>query len=270
MTSTNPHTLSFPRRFTAGPFPLSFSDVKIVDGAGRVVFEQAQVAAPAHWSPAAVQIAASKFFRKAGVPSKTTEAPGFEHIPAPLRPRIPAPDATFGPETSVFQVAHRLAGAWAYGALVGGYVSEADALVFYDEMHGMLLGQYGAPNSPQFFNTGLWWAYGIKGGEGGLFAADHHTGKVEPIATTYERPQVSACYIQTVRDDLTGDGGIMDLWTKEARVFKGGAGSGVNVSAIRGEGEPLSSGGKSSGLLSFLKAGDRSDSPFDCGPGDPR
>jgi ribonucleoside-diphosphate reductase alpha chain len=158
----------------------------------------------------------------------------------------------FGGETSARQVFDRLAGTWAYWGWKGGYFStEEDARAYYDEMRAMLAPQMGAPNSPQWFNTGLHWAYGIDGPGQGHFYVDHVTGKLTRSASAYEHPQPHACFIQSVADDLVNEGGIMDLWVREARLFKYGSGTGTNFSSLRGEGEPLSGGGKSSGPDGF-------------------
>ncbi|MGR3583583.1 MAG: adenosylcobalamin-dependent ribonucleoside-diphosphate reductase, partial [Pseudooceanicola nanhaiensis] len=152
----------------------------------------------------------------------------------------------------------RLAGAWAYWGWKGGYfTTEEDARAYYDEMRFMLATQKGAPNSPQWFNTGLHWAYGIDGPSQGHYYVDFKTGELTKSASAYEHPQPHACFIQSVADDLVGDGGIMDLWVREARLFKYGSGTGTNFSSLRAEGEKLSGGGKSSGLMGFLKIGDR-------------
>jgi ribonucleoside-diphosphate reductase alpha chain len=152
----------------------------------------------------------------------------------------------------------RLAGAWAYWGWKGGYfTTEADARAYYDEMRFMLARQMAAPNSPQWFNTGLHWAYGIDGPSQGHFYVDHQTGELTKSDSAYEHPQPHACFIQSVKDDLVNEGGIMDLWVREARLFKYGSGTGTNFSSLRGEGEKLSGGGKSSGLMGFLKIGDR-------------
>jgi ribonucleoside-diphosphate reductase alpha chain len=164
----------------------------------------------------------------------------------------------FGGETSARQVFDRLAGAWAYWGWKGGYfTTEEDARAYYDEMRVMLAMQMAAPNSPQWFNTGLHWAYGIDGPSQGHYYVDFETGELTKSASAYEHPQPHACFIQSVKDDLVGDGGIMDLWVREARLFKYGSGTGTNFSSLRGEGERLSGGGKSSGLMGFLKIGDR-------------
>ncbi|HVV81097.1 MAG TPA: vitamin B12-dependent ribonucleotide reductase, partial [Pseudolabrys sp.] len=152
----------------------------------------------------------------------------------------------------------RLAGTWTYWGWKGGYFdAEADAKAFYDEMRYMLARQMAAPNSPQWFNTGLHWAYGIDGPGQGHFYVDPFTKTLEQSKSAYEHPQPHACFIQGINDDLVNEGGIMDLWVREARLFKYGSGTGSNFSALRGEGERLSGGGKSSGLMSFLKIGDR-------------
>ena len=121
----------------------------------------------------------------------------------------------------------------------------------------MLAAQIAAPNSPQWFNTGLHWAYGIDGPGQGHFYVDHETGKLTRSKSSYEHPQPHACFIQSIKDDLVNEGGIMDLWVREARLFKYGSGTGTNFSRLRGENEKLSGGGRSSGLMSFLKIGDR-------------
>jgi len=163
----------------------------------------------------------------------------------------------YGPETSAKQVFDRMAGAWAYWGWKGGYFDNEEAAQnFMDEMRAMLAMQMAAPNSPQWFNTGLHWAYGIDAVGQGHFYVDHASGRLTESESAYERPQPHACFIQSVEDSLTGDGGVMDLWKREALLFKYGSGSGTNFSNIRGADEPLSSGGKSSGLLSFLKVGD--------------
>ena len=163
-----------------------------------------------------------------------------------------------GGETSAKQCFDRLAGTWTYWGWKGGYFdAEADARAFYDELRLMLARQMAAPNSPQWFNTGLHWAYGIDGPAQGHYYVDHRTGKVRASDSAYEHPQPHACFIQSVADDLVNEGGIMDLWVREARLFKYGSGTGSNFSKLRGEGERLSGGGRSSGLMSFLKIGDR-------------
>ena len=164
----------------------------------------------------------------------------------------------YGGETSARQVFDRMAGTWTYWGWKGGYFdTEEDARAFYDEIRLMLARQIGAPNSPQWFNTGLHWAYGIDGPAQGHYFVDCGTGKLRASESAYEHPQPHACFIQSVADDLVNQGGIMDLWVREARIFKYGSGSGSNFSKLRGEGESLSGGGKSSGLMSFLRIGDR-------------
>ncbi len=180
-------------------------------------------------------------------------------MPECLRRSAPADgDPRDGHETDARQVFRRLAGCWTYWGWKGGYFSsEADARAFHDEICHMLAAQQAAPNSPQWFNTGLFWAYGIDGPAQGHYRVDPATGQVVRSTSAYEHPAPHACFIQGVADDLVNEGGIMDLWVREARIFKYGSGTGSNFSAIRAEGEPLSGGGKSSGLMSFLKIGDR-------------
>jgi ribonucleotide reductase alpha subunit len=230
---------------------------RIVNPNGSMIFEAKDIQIPGTWSQVATDIIAQKYFRKAGVPSalKRVEEPG---VPEWLWRSEPADGATFGPETDARQVFHRLAGTWTYWGYKYGYFdTEADAHVYYDEMCAMLARQIGAPNSPQWFNTGLHWAYGIAGPAQGHHFVDPGTGKLTTATSAYEHPAPHACYIQSVSDDLVNEGGIMDLWVREARIFKYGAGSGSNFSALRGSGEKLSGGGNSSGLMSFLRVGDR-------------
>jgi ribonucleoside-diphosphate reductase alpha chain len=168
------------------------------------------------------------------------------------------PTQRSGGESKATQVFDRLAGTWTYWGWKGGYFdAEADARSFYDEMRYMMARQMGAPNSPQWFNTGLHWAYGIDGPAQGHYYVDYRSGKLVASESAYEHPQPHACFIQSVADDLVNEGGIMDLWVREARLFKYGSGTGSNFSKLRGENERLSGGGRSSGLMSFLKIGDR-------------
>ena len=244
-------------------FRTTSSEIRNPDGS--VVFRQQEVDVPAGWSQVACDVLAQKYFRKAGVPARL--APVAEKgMPKWLR-RSAADDkaladlpeaARFGGETSARQVFDRLAGTWTYWGWKGGYFSsEADARTFYDELRFMLATQRCAPNSPQWFNTGLHWAYGIDGPAQGHFFVDSASGETLASNSAYERPQPHACFIQSIDDDLVNDGGIMDLWVREARLFKYGSGSGTNFSRLRAENERLSGGGKSSGLMSFLKIGDR-------------
>ena len=229
---------------------------------GSVVFRNDRVEAPEDWSQVAIDILAQKYFRKAGVADAADLKPvPEENIPAWLARRAPGKpgkDAATGGETSARQVFDRLAGTWTYWGWKGGYFAdEADARAYYDEMRFMLARQMAAPNSPQWFNTGLHWAYGIDGPGQGHHYVDHETGALTEASSAYEHPQPHACFIQSISDDLVNDGGIMDLWVREARLFKYGSGTGTNFSNLRGANEPLSGGGKSSGLMSFLKIGDR-------------
>ncbi len=204
---------------------------------GDVVFEMHDVEVPESWSQVATDILAQKYFRKTGVPQA---------------------DGKLGRENSIKQVAHRLAHCWrSWGEKSGYFETGIDAKIFYDELVYMIIGQYAAPNSPQWFNTGLFSSYGIKGTEQGHWYVDGETEKLLPSKSAYERPQPHACFILSVKDDLVNPGGIMDLWTREARIFKYGSGVGTNYSSLRGENEKLSGGGQSSGLMSFLKIGDR-------------
>ncbi len=243
------------RRFTkSGHDP--FASVKWVSRSSRisnpdgsVVFEMADAEVPESWSQLATDIMVSKYFRKAGVPQMDDAG----NVLRDGQGRV-----ITGPERSAQQVIHRLCGCWRHWGEKHGYFdSSADAQAFYDEMAHMLVHQMAAPNSPQWFNTGLNWAYGVTGPAQGHWCVDPESGRTEECEDAYTHPQPHACFIQSVRDDLVGESGIMDLWTREARLFKYGSGTGTNFSSLRGEDEPLSGGGKSSGLMSWLKIGDR-------------
>ncbi|WP_424943335.1 vitamin B12-dependent ribonucleotide reductase [Aliiroseovarius crassostreae] len=244
-------------------FTTTSSEIRNPDG--TVVFKLDECEVPGSWSQVASDVIAQKYFRKAGVPAvlkrvKEKGVPEFlwRSVPDEAALADLPEDEQFGGETSAKQVFDRLAGAWAYWGWKGGYfTSEEDASAYYDEMRHMLASQRAAPNSPQWFNTGLHWAYGIDGPSQGHHYVDHKTGELTRSASAYEHPQPHACFIQSVGDDLVGDGGIMDLWVREARLFKYGSGTGTNFSSLRAENESLSGGGKSSGLMGFLKIGDR-------------
>ncbi|WP_137700623.1 vitamin B12-dependent ribonucleotide reductase [Marimonas lutisalis] len=237
-------------------FVTTASEIRNPDG--TVVFRLDEVEVPSSWSQVASDVIAQKYFRKAGVPSRLKKVKD-KGVPEFLWRAVPdGDDVEFGGETSAKQVFDRLAGAWAYWGWKGGYFSsEEDASAYYDEMRYMLASQMAAPNSPQWFNTGLHWAYGIDGPGQGHHYVDYKTGKLTKSTSAYEHPQPHACFIQSVADDLVNEGGIMDLWVREARLFKYGSGTGTNFSSLRAEGESLSGGGKSSGLMGFLKIGDR-------------
>ena len=243
MTTASSNGLQFQRRFTkegVSPFDMFEYDYRtsiIRNPSGEVVFEMNNVEVPKQWSQIATDIIAQKYFRKAGVPQ---------------------PDGTLGRETSTRQVAHRMANCWrVWGERYNYFASAKDAEVFYEELVYSILNQACVPNSPQWFNTGLHESYGIKGKPQGHYFVDELDGQLKKSTSAYERPQPHACFILSVDDDLVNEGGIMDLWVREARIFKYGSGVGTNFSNIRGEGEKLSGGGSSSGLMSFLKIGDR-------------
>jgi ribonucleoside-diphosphate reductase alpha chain len=244
-------------------FRKTTSEIRNPDGS--IVFKLEGIDVPAAWSQVACDIIAQKYFRKAGVPARlkpvseknvpewlwrqTADKKALQELPEEER---------FVGETSSTEVFDRLAGTWAYWGWKGGYFDgEDDARAYFDEMRFMLASQMGAPNSPQWFNTGLHWAYGIEGPAQGHSYVDFKTGKLKKSVNSYEHPQPHACFIQSVDDDLVNEGGIMDLWVREARLFKYGSGTGTNFSNLRSAGESLSGGGKSSGLMSFLKIGDR-------------
>jgi len=263
--------MHFERRFTTSgkdaydalEFRRATSEIRNPDG--TIVFRAEDIEVPAQFSQVATDILAQKYFRKAGVPAalrrvEESAVPSWlwrSEADSKALAKLPE-DARYSGEVSAKQVFDRLAGTWTYWGWKGGYfTSEEDARTYFDEMRYMLAMQMAAPNSPQWFNTGLHWAYGIDGPSQGHFYVDYKTGKLTRSATAYEHPQPHACFIQSVSDDLVNDGGIMDLWVREARLFKYGSGTGSNFSRLRGEGESLSGGGKSSGLMSFLRIGDR-------------
>jgi ribonucleoside-diphosphate reductase alpha chain len=231
---------------------------RITNPDGSVVFEMKDILVPEHWSQVAVDVLAQKYFRKAGVPARLEPVPELD-VPEWLRRQRPAEgDPCTSQERDARQVFARLAGCWTYWGWKGGYFSSTtDARAFFDETCYMLAAQMAAPNSPQWFNTGLYWAYGIAGPPQGHYFVDPKTEQMTRASSAYEHPAPHACFIQSIQDDLVNEGGIMDLWVREARIFKYGSGTGTNFSALRAEGEPLSGGGKSSGLMSFLKIGDR-------------
>jgi ribonucleoside-diphosphate reductase alpha chain len=240
-------------------------DVAMKNPDGSVVFEALGVEVPEFWSQVAGDVITQKYFRKAGVAARLKKVEEnrvpswlWRSVPDEVAlEKLPENERNIG-ENSSKQVFDRLAGAWTYWGWKGGYFdTEEDARTFYDEMRFMLAMQMAAPNSPQWFNTGLHWAYGIDGPSQGHYYVDGETKKLTRSKSSYERPQPHACFIQGVKDDLVNDGGIMDLWEREARLFKYGSGTGSNFSDLRGAGEKLSGGGKSSGLMSFLKIGDR-------------
>ena len=244
-------------------FEKRVSEIRNTDGS--VVFIMDSIEMPADWSQVAVDIMAQKYFRKKGIPVKVKKV--YERgVPEWLQRSEIDEEALqhleegdrYSGETSSRQVFNRLAGTWTYWGWKHGYFeSEEDAASYYDEMLFMLGNQMCAPNSPQWFNTGLFWAYGITGPSQGHYYVDSDTGKITASKDAYSRPQPHACFIQSIDDDLVNENGIMDLWVREARLFKYGSGTGTNFSKIRGAGECLSGGGKSSGLMSFLRIGDR-------------
>jgi ribonucleoside-diphosphate reductase alpha chain len=244
-------------------FRLTTSEIRNPDGS--VVFRLENVEVPEFWSQVASDVLAQKYFRKAGVAARLKKVEE-ETVPSWLWRSVPDVEALaalpenerYVSELSAKQVFDRLAGCWTYWGWKGGYFSsEEDARAFSDELRYMLAKQMVAPNSPQWFNTGLHWAYGVDGPGQGHYYVDPFTGKLTKSKSSYEHPQPHACFIQGVNDDLVNEGGIMDLWVREARLFKYGSGTGSNFSRLRGEGEKLSGGGRSSGLMSFLKIGDR-------------
>ena len=257
------HTTSGHSPYAQIDFRLTTSEIRNPDGS--VVFRLENVEVPEFWSQVASDVLAQKYFRKAGVAARLKKVEE-ETVPSFLWRSVPDTEALaslpeserYVSELSARQVFDRLAGCWTYWGWKGGYfTSEEDASAFHDELRFMLAKQMVAPNSPQWFNTGLHWAYGVDGPGQGHYYVDPFTGKLTKSKSAYEHPQPHACFIQGVGDDLVNEGGIMDLWVREARLFKYGSGTGSNFSRLRGEGEKLSGGGRSSGLMSFLKIGDR-------------
>ncbi|MBN2751352.1 MAG: vitamin B12-dependent ribonucleotide reductase [Rhodospirillaceae bacterium] len=239
-------------------FRYTSSEIRKPDGS--IVFSLQDIEVPTDWSQVACDILAQKYFRKAGVPVALKRV---EETDVPAWLWRSEPDLSVSTEavseTKATQVFDRMAGTWTYWGWKGGYFdAESDARAYFDEMRYMLCRQMSAPNSPQWFNTGMHWAYGIDGPSQGHYYVDFKSGKLVRSNSAYEHPQPHACFIQSVSDDLVNDGGIMDLWMREARLFKYGSGTGTNFSSLRAEGENLSGGGRSSGMMSFLKIGDRS------------
>src|ERR1043165_6936654 len=221
-------------------FRSTSSEIKNPDGS--VVFKAEDISVPADWSQVACDVLAQKYFRKAGVPKVLRPVPE-DDVPAWLWRREPDSEALASVdsaqrnvgENDARQVFDRLAGTWTYWGWKGGYFdAERDARAFFDEMRYMLAAQMAAPNSPQWFNTGLHWAYGIDGPAQGHHYVDFRTGELVVSESAYEHPQPHACFIQGVQDDLVNEGGIMDLWVREARLFKYGSGTRSNLSQPRG------------------------------------
>ncbi len=248
--------MGIPRMFTTpGSDPLEEvayekRTSRITNPDGSVVFEMHGAEVPVGWSQVATDIVVSKYFRKAGVPQTDDQGNLLRDENGEVR---------LGPERSVKQVIRRMAGCWRHwGQQEGYFATPQDAQAFEDEISAMLVRQMVAPNSPQWFNTGLHYAYGLTGPAQGHYYCDPDTGEARRSPDAYSHPQPHACFILSIDDDLVNEGGIMDLWVREARIFKYGSGTGTNFSTLRGAGEPLSGGGKSSGLMSFLRIGDRS------------
>lgn len=207
---------------------------QIFDPDGQLVFEMDKVEAPESWSQLAIDVAASKYFRKTGLPQSISKT---------------------GSETSVKQMVSRVVNTITQaGELAKDYFSsKEDQRQFSEELTHILVQQKGAFNSPVWFNCGLFHQYGIKGSPGNFYWDDKEEG-VKASTNAYEHPQCSACFIQSVEDDLSS---IFDLIKQEAKIFKYGSGSGTNFSPIRGRQEAIQGGGKSSGVMAFLEVFDR-------------
>ena len=238
---------------------------------GKAIFSDEFVVVPSFWSQIASDIIAQKYFRKAGVKrdkiyewEKYSKAQKETADGSAAQRDFVLPED--GAEHDVRQVFHRLAYTWMdWGRKNKYFDNQDDEKAFYDETCYMLAHQIAAPNSPQWFNTGLYAVYGIEGPAQGHYYFDPASGAVKKSESAYKRPQPHACFVLSVNDDLVNPGGIMDLVTREARLFKYGSGTGSNFSRIRAQHEKLSGGGVSSGLLSFLKIGDRSASAIKSG-----
>ncbi|MCF7844344.1 MAG: vitamin B12-dependent ribonucleotide reductase [Kiritimatiellales bacterium] len=255
MPKTEGKGLTIERKFTTpGSDPLEEVIYEkrrscISNSDGSVVFEMEGAEIPSDWSQMATDIMVSKYFRKAEVPQVDEQGNVLKDEQGNI---------ITGPERSVKQVVRRLSGCWRHWGQQFNYFETAqDAQAFEDELSYMLVHQMSAPNSPQWFNTGLNYSYGITGPAQGHYYCDPKTGEMKQSTDAYTHPQPHACFIQSVSDDMVNPGGLMDLWVREARLFKYGSGTGTNFSEIRGFGEALSGGGVSSGLMSFLKIGDR-------------
>jgi ribonucleoside-diphosphate reductase alpha chain len=194
---------------------------------GSTVFKLDQIDVPESWSQLAIDILAQKYFRKAGVPQRDDD--GNSIIGQDGKPQL-------GGERDARQVFERLAGCWTHwGKAYGYFKTLEDSATFHDELCYMLAHQMAAPNSPQWFNTGLHYAYGLSGPAQGHYYVDPKTREVVKAANAFEHPQPHACFIQSIEDDLVNDNGIMDLWVREARLFKYGSGTGRNFSKLRGD-----------------------------------
>lgn len=223
----------FTRESLLSEIPRVQKDALVTNPDGSVVFRLDGIETPASWSDRAVRVAAQKYFLKEGAQSR---------------------DGRF--ERSVFEMVYGVAHTIAQSGFDQGYFATADdAFVFEEELAHLLIHQYGAFNSPVWFNVRLGHMYGVRG-SGGNWAWNRETGEYTTTPDSYMRPQISACFIQEVNDNLVEDDGIWELWKKEARLFKLGSGSGVNVSRIREKDAPLTAGGTASGVMSFLPAGD--------------
>ncbi|MCX7026998.1 MAG: adenosylcobalamin-dependent ribonucleoside-diphosphate reductase [Spirochaetes bacterium] len=262
--------MKFDQRFTrkgSGPYAgitweRRMSEIRNPNG--KLVFHMDSVTVPSTWSQIATDILAQKYFRKAGIAEGKALA-WTERVPEDNRV-LASPSPQPGSEHDARQVFHRLAATWClWGRGAGYFDSEEDETVFYDEILYMLAHQIAAPNSPQWFNTGLNAVYGIEGPPQGHYYVDPKTNEVVKSESAYFRPQPHACFILDIQDDLVNEGGIIDLITREARLFKYGSGTGSNFSKLRASRENLSGGGVSSGLISFLKIADRSASAIKSG-----
>ena len=274
------------RHFTTeGQEPIDFIKWKQVnvtlkdDETGKIIYEVKGSYVPEQFSPIAANIMIGKYFRLTGVPSETEPAVGNpinvnkKLFPDWLRRRAPKKGCTFGAENHALQVFSRLAGFWTHwGWMYGYFDEEKDARAFYDETIYMLAHQMAAPNTPQWFNSGIFWAYGITREPKGYWRVDPQTGEPMMPKDFYEFPGIHACHILGLSDHLFGPDcdGVYDNIGIETRAFAQGGGAGSNFSNVRSRDEKLSTGGKPTGLLSFLKVFDRSASVIKSGSGQRR
>jgi len=212
-------------------YDAEYRDLSIKDG-DNIIWEQKNVECPANWSDNACTIFASKYFRKKGVPEIVSE-------------------------NSIPLVIQRVVASWTKGAINNGYLDRHNAVSFFEEVFYCIFHQIASPNSPQWFNTGLFDAYGITGGDNDFYHWDPYKKESIPTGDSYSRTNANACYILSIDDCLISDGGILDLVKTEAKIFKFGSGAGSNWSKIRSKQEQLSGGGFGSGPIAFMEIADQ-------------
>lgn len=238
LMSLDNSSLKFERLFTkdlSGPYEGVHWEQRSsqIQYAGGKTSSQIGIRAPSGWSQIAVDIMAQKYACKAKV---------HEGLP----------------ERDIERIINRVVDCWAHwGEQMNYFETKEMKAIFSDELKYMMIHQMASPNSPQWFNTGLYHSYALRGDCQGHYYYDQESSQVVELEGAYERPQAHACFIQSVEDNLMGPQGITELWKSETRLFKFGSGTGTNFSKLRGKGEPLSGGGTSSGLMSWLEVSDR-------------